>query len=174
MFTSAQKAIMAANSFKAALFYTFNLPSGVIKWTTMPYDYDGYEAQNFILANDKLQQSKAMTQNTTSIEMAGTISVLSAFSGSQSSSVEIKLGVYTSANNVELSTSFIGNIDALKITGEEGNARLLVELSDRITSLANKKVRSLTPHAQETNFNGDQCLKFISADNTEVFWGKEV
>lgn len=172
MFTTEQKDIIATGRYSIYLFYDFELPSGTIKWTTMPYDYGGYESENFILGNGNMTTKQNMAGVSSSLEIAGNISMLAAFDGCRNSKVTIKIGIRNDGD-VFISDLFIGMIDKYEINRQGNDVKLLLDLTDTTSSTGNKNARLLTMDAQ-LKYSGDQCLKNMVSSEQAVFWGKEV
>lgn len=176
MFSANQKAIInnGSDRYKVSFFYDFylngsgNPPS--IKWTTNDYDYNGYQAENFVLANGSMTAKTDLSDVTCSLELSGNISVLSAFENSRGAKVAISMGI-SDGTTIEVSEIFSGFIAKYEIKRNKSDVKLLLDLTDKISGIGNQSARVLSMNAQY-NIGNDECLKNMITSKDAVFWGK--
>lgn len=175
MFTTEQLAIISTRVYSIAYKIKFTLPTGEIKWTTLPHDTsDGYVNENYITGVSDFKQSNGTSDNTASIDIIGTQAMLAAFANCQGGYVSIDVGIYKDIKDIKWSNAFNGIISKYGISREIGKVVIALELTDRIGNMNSTNSRLLTPQDQEYRYSGDTCLKYMADSQDAVFWGKDI
>lgn len=179
MFTTAQKAIIDTGKYSKAFNVKItNLKGGnSIYWTTLPFDYvdgiDTYLAENFLLDMSNLTTSTGTKNNPTDINIAGNISMFSAFDQCQGAEIQIQIGIYSELDTIYFNPVFYGIVTKYGIKRGFGATSLALEVKDKIASLEMTNSRILTKEDQLRRVPGDQCLRYMGESTTAIFWGKE-
>jgi len=150
--------------------FGFSLPSGEIKWTTEPYDNNGFESQNFILGAGNVVQGSGLDASSASIEIAGTLANYAAFNGCENSPVVVELAINDPGEWVTL---FDGLVDQYQLESGISKNRIILELADFVSAKSGTNTYQLTPNDQARRYPGDTCLKYMQDSTEPTFWGAE-
>lgn len=180
MFTAQQQAIINTGKYGVAFNVAITGLKGgnAVYWTTLPFDVEynnqDYESENFLTAIDSLVTSSTEKQETTTINIAGSISMLSAFDQCNGAQVEIDIGIYSDLDQVYFNPVFYGTVTKYAISRGVSKVSIALQIADKINSLQMTNSRLLTPEDQRRRSPLDQCLRYIKESTTAIFWGKGV
>ena len=174
MLSSAQLAAVQSGRYEKHLRFTFGLKTGQIKWTSQPYDDDGFSAQSFVVGLGEVVQATGLEANTAKIELAGALSVLAAFENCENAPVHIEMIIVKDGLKIDnWVTLYSGVIDRYNIKHGPTKNRLLLEMVDFVTAKSGTNTYQMTQNDQARRFNGDTCLQYMDESSQSLFWGAE-